>query len=130
MSLTPRTYQNLAQFTKDNLINYEPDGVTISADVEVNQEDTCNFQGSQKSLEDSPDEYVNHNESEDELQTPDDIHQNAKDSGFFTRDFRVLKTATYGTPDPAIMLMKKFDEENEKLESSDTRHDELNEQTF
>ena len=58
---------------------------------------------------------MDHYESED---VPD-IHQNVKDSGFFSRDFRVLKNATYGTPNPADMIMKKFIEENDKLDTSD-----------
>ena len=33
------------------------------------------------------------------------------DSGYFTRDLRVLKNATYGRPDPALLAEKKLREQ-------------------
>lgn len=38
---------------------------------------------------------------------PPDV-RNVNGLAFFTRDFRVLKNATYGNPDPSHMLLKKF----------------------
>jgi len=90
---TPRpVYENLAEFTKDNLINYEADGKTISQAEEINQENTCGFdsQVNEQILHD-----LDQPEDSEEEDRPREV-TNVNGSAFFSRDFRVMKNATYG----------------------------------
>lgn len=93
-STTPRPgYENLADFTKDNIISYEADGKTISAMEEFHQENTCGFD----SVNNEQD--LNYLDRPDEIEEEDDRPRevtNVNGSAFFSRDFRVLKNATYG----------------------------------
>mmetsp|Transcript_13991 Transcript_13991/g.17718 ORF Transcript_13991/g.17718 Transcript_13991/m.17718 type:complete len:92 (+) Transcript_13991:500-775(+) len=57
------------------------------------------------------------NESDDD-RPPEVTNVNA--SGFFSRDFRVLKNATYGNPNQGDMIMKKLVEEYGTIDDSHT----------
>lgn len=94
--LTPRDeYDNLAEFTKENLITYQADGKTESAfNANDYNEPTADFDNdNSKQSEDEDDrKQANLDNSEDRPPVP----RNVNGSGFFSRDFRILKDATYG----------------------------------
>ena len=117
---TPRReaeYDNLAEFTQDNLINYQPDGKTESAydKDQIDGEPTADFENSEDNKSEEQDgPGVNQEESSDK---PPEA-SNVNGSAFFSRDFRVLNNATYGNPDQADMILKQLHEEHGSIDQS------------
>ena len=99
-------YETLAEFTKENFIKYQADGVTESANVgahEDEEEDTADFEDSKGQ------HYENNDDCDEEEQSDDDkpvAPTNVNGSAFFTRDYRVLAKANYGSKNHGDVILK------------------------
>ena len=96
----------------------------------MNHENTAEFDNSQQSdpnvAEDSGSQ--RHEESDDEDRPPEVTNVNG--SAFFSRDFRVLKNATYGTPDQAYKIEQELMEQYGHIETSRTELEQQHEQNL
>ena len=113
---TPQNqYETLAEFTKENLINYQEDGKTISGtDGVVENENTADFDNFKQGVEVGAEELSLEEEDGDK---PPDV-KNVNGYAFFTRDFRVLKNANYGNRDQSDMILAKLQEEFGSFQAS------------
>ena len=78
-------YETLAEFTKENLIKYQADGVTDSAPGE----NTADFDNSEEDMERARAEEDGQSVGENDSDRPPEV-TNVNGSAFFTRDYRVL----------------------------------------
>ena len=88
-------YQSLTEFTNVKLEKDKPEEI-----AELNATGTFSLQES----------LVNQTNEEDESVDQPKIKSH-HDSGYFTKDFRILKNATYGRPNAAALAAKKLQEE-------------------
>ena len=91
-------YKNLAQFTEKNLIQYRCDDQ--QSDEPMDGEPTAAFD---RTLEDQ--------DSDTEQTTEESKIIDVQNSGYFSKDYRVLENATYGTQDQGAKILKQLQEQ-------------------